>query len=277
MLGVRVGLRCDDADLLRDTARCLLPSWTPSASPVVDSLLSIRVGGPGASRGLRRYYLLYEGASRVVRTLDRDELLDRLASTIRLIVAERTSECLFVHAGVVGWGGRAILIPGATFTGKTSLVTELIRAGATYYSDDCALLDQQGLVHPYPGALSIREQATARQTRRTPEEMGAAVGGEPLPVGVVAFLHYARGATWRPRPLSPARALLALLGHTSGVQARPLAAMEILKRAIRRATVVAGARGEAAATAKLLLHSAATKTARSAHQSRSSAHRCPTP
>jgi hypothetical protein len=213
---------------------------------------------------------LYEDASRVVRTLDRDELFNRLASTVRLVIGERTTERLFVHAGVVGWNGQAILIPGGTFTGKTSLVAELMRAGAVYYSDDCALLDEQGLVHPFAGPLAIREQGTMRQRRRPPGEFGAAVGVEPLPVGVVAFAHYAKGATWRPRALSPARALLALLRYTSGVRNRPLRAIEILERAIEAATVLAGARGEAAETALLLLGGASRRTSRARNRSRMS-------
>jgi hypothetical protein len=261
MLGVRIGLRCDDADLLSDALQRVVPSWSASASSIVDSLLSIRAGGPGPSAGIRRYYLLYDGTSRVVRTLHRSELLDRLAGVIRLIVAERTTSRLFVHAGVVGWRGCAILIPGGTFTGKTSLVVELVRAGATYYSDDCALLDERGRVHPYPGPLGIRERATAPRILRPPEEMGAAVGVEPLPVGVIAFTRYENGATWRPRRVSPARAVLALLAHTAGVRRRPSTVMATLERALEGATVLAGPRGEASAAAPLLLR-IATKRGR---------------
>jgi hypothetical protein len=259
ILGVRIGLRCDDVQLLHDATERLPPLWRACASPVVDSLFSIRAGGPGKSRGVSRYYLLYEGAVPVARTRDRQELLDRVASTVDLTVAERTTERLFVHAGVVGWRGCGILIPGPTFTGKTSLVTALLSAGATYYSDDCALLDEKGRVHPYPKPLAIREQGTARQRSLSPEEMGATIGGEPLPVRLIAFTHYVHRARWRPRRLSPAQALLALLEYTSAVRSRPLAAMEILGRAIGGATVLAGARGEAAETAALLLDSAAAR------------------
>lgn len=259
ILGVRVGLRCDNVELLNEAAAHLPPLGRPCALPVVDVLLSIRAGGPGKSRGVSRYYLLYEGGALVARTRDRQELLDRLGSTVDLILGERTKERLFVHAGVVGWRGCGIVIPGSTFTGKTTLVAALLRAGATYYSDDCALLDDEGRVHPYAKPLAIREGGAARQTMRTPAELGATMSGDPLPVTLIAFTHYAHGARWRPRSLSAAHALLALLEHTSAVRTRPASAMEILGRAISGSTVLSGARGEAAEMAARLLDTAVTR------------------
>ena len=77
-------------------------------------------------------------------------LLTAFNKHAELLTAYRAQDCLFVHAGVVGWQGKAILIPGRSFSGKTTLVKALIEAGATYYSDEFAILDRQGLVHPYP-------------------------------------------------------------------------------------------------------------------------------
>ena len=259
ILGVRLGLRCDDAELLNGATAHLPPLSRPCTLPVVDALLSIRAGGPGKSRGVSRYYLLYEDGALVARTRDRQELLDRLGSTVDLILAERTKERLFVHAGVVGWRGCGILIPGGTFTGKTTLVAALVGAGATYYSDDCALLDEEGRVHPYAKPLAIRDRGAARQTMRAPAEIGATIGGDPLPVTLIAFTHYAHGARWRPRPLSAAQALMALLEHTSAVRTRPASAMEILRRAISGSTVLTGTRGEAAEVAARLLDTAVTR------------------
>ena len=48
-----------------------------------------------------------------------------------------------VFPTIVTWGrGRAIVIPGRTFSGKSTLVAELVRAGATYYSDEYAVEDE---------------------------------------------------------------------------------------------------------------------------------------
>jgi serine kinase of HPr protein (carbohydrate metabolism regulator) len=64
-------------------------------------------------------------------------------------IAVRARSALFVHAGVVAWRGRAVLIPGASNAGKSTLVAELVRRGATYYSDEYAAIDAAGRVHPY--------------------------------------------------------------------------------------------------------------------------------
>src|SRR4051795_2847365 len=37
-------------------------------------------------------------------------------------IPDRSPRRVFIHAGVVGWNGGAILIPGASFSGKTRLV-----------------------------------------------------------------------------------------------------------------------------------------------------------
>jgi hypothetical protein len=65
-------------------------------------------------------------------------------------VAENARRWIFVHAGVVAWRGQAIVIPGATQSGKTSLVAALVRAGAEYFSDEYAVFDARGRVHPLP-------------------------------------------------------------------------------------------------------------------------------
>ena len=67
-------------------------------------------------------------------------------------MAAETRERVFVHAGVVGWKGHAIVIPGRSRSGKTTLVAELVKAGAEYYSDEFAVLDAEGRVHPFPEA-----------------------------------------------------------------------------------------------------------------------------
>jgi len=58
---------------------------------------------------------------------------------------------------VVAWRGRAILLPGRSYVGKSTLVMELVRAGAVYYSDEYAVLDARGRVHPFAQPVALRE------------------------------------------------------------------------------------------------------------------------
>lgn len=54
------------------------------------------------------------------------DVLRGFETQMRLTVAEYAPERVFVHAGVVGWKDKAIVIPARSFQGKTSLVAELV-------------------------------------------------------------------------------------------------------------------------------------------------------
>ena len=156
------------------------------------------------------------------------------------------------HAGVVGHQGAAIVMPGSSHAGKTSLVAALVRAGAEYYSDEYAPLDTVGLVHPFAKPLSIRNEQYIQVDHHV-DSLGGVAGEKPLPVRAVVVTSYESGGWWRPRRLSSGEAVLALLAHTVPAQGRPAQALQTISRALERATVIEGARGEADAIAPLLL------------------------
>ncbi|HBY94397.1 MAG TPA: hypothetical protein DEP84_10620, partial [Chloroflexi bacterium] len=183
--GVRIGLRANDPEALPALLDRLPPGWVPESSPVVERLYSLVVGGPDSRPNVRRFNLLYGDHIRLGRTTDLDPLFDTFESDVQLSVAESAPDRLFVHAGVIGWGGRAIVTPGRSLSGKTTLVAEFVRAGATYYSDEYAVLDRRGYVHPYPRPLAIREAATAKPKKWPVEALGGTAGVVPLPVGLV--------------------------------------------------------------------------------------------
>jgi hypothetical protein len=184
---------------------------------------------------------------------DLDVALEVLAKELRVFVALRAPDHIFVHAGAVGWNGRAILIPGMTFSGKTTLVRELVCAGAEYYSDEFAPIDPHGRVHAYPKPLSIRPgDGTRSQTDHDPSHFGA-TGTEPLPVGLVAISPYVPGVTWTPTRLSTGEGVLALLANTVPAHQRPAEAMTALTAAAANAVVLEGERGEVAEVVDALL------------------------
>lgn len=243
--GRRIGIRSNDPAILGRLQRHLPPGWKPSSSPVVERLYSLIVGGPSSRPNVRRLNLLYGDTTRLARSADIDEVLETFESDLRLFVAEAARRRLFVHAGVVGWRGRAILIPGESMSGKTSLVLELVRAGATYYSDEYAVLDEQGRVHPFPKTLSIRENSLYKQTEYPVETFGGRRGVKPLPVGLVLVSPYRAGAEWRPQPVSAGQGILELLSHTISARRQPEKALAVLQRALADASIIKGARGEA--------------------------------
>src|SRR4051812_6515338 len=109
--GVRVGVRVDDPSALSGVVERLPPGWWFSASPSVTRLYSLVAGGAGGSDRVRRFHLLYSGAELIARSLDAEVVFERFESDLQLYVAERAPRRVFVHAGVVGWKGRAVVIP----------------------------------------------------------------------------------------------------------------------------------------------------------------------
>jgi hypothetical protein len=256
--GLSIGVRVDDPRSMERIEADLPPGWKPSPTPVVDQLYSFVAGGVEASR-LRRFHVVYSGSARIARTHDAAEAFDALASSLRLYIAEASRTGLFVHAGVVGWRGKAIVIPGRSWSGKTRLVAALLSAGASYYSDEYAVFDRRGRVHAYPAPLSLRGP-DGKATRVSGEMLGARAGA-PLPVGLVACAEYRHGARWRPRRLSAGEGVLALLGNTIAARRTPALALTTLGRVVRTATVLEGARGGAGPTAARLLEVAAARWA----------------
>jgi hypothetical protein len=227
--GVPIELAADDARTLR--------RMTARLPPAAQRLRSD--GGAAAGDKPRRFR---------VRAPADAAALQAFESKLALHVAAHAKELLFVHAGVVGWRGRAILLPGRTHAGKSTLVAALVRAGATYYSDEYALVTADGRVLPYPRDLSLRR--ARGPVRVDPRRLGR-VGRAPLPVGLVVLCRY--GNRTALEPLSPGRAVLALLKQTVAARAQAATAMERLARIAMSAPVVAGTRGEARPFARELL------------------------
>jgi serine kinase of HPr protein (carbohydrate metabolism regulator) len=252
--GVKVGVRVSEPASLARVAERLPPGWKPSASPRVSKLYSLISGGTNGNRRVRRFHLLYAGARLVGRTLDAEAVLAMLESDLQLYVAERAPRRVFVHAGVVGWRGRAIVIPGRSLSGKTTLVAELVKAGAEYYSDEYAVLDAEGRVHPYARPLAVREGEGLAQTRRGVEEFGGRAGRKSLPVGLVVVSRYERGGRWRPRRLTPGEGVLEMLANTVSARRAPARALAALSEVAARTVILASARGEASHAAESILH-----------------------
>jgi hypothetical protein len=251
-LGVRIGVRVSDASILPHVERRLPQGARVSAHQTVDQLYSIIAPPESAGSALRRFHIMYAGSMRVTRTLMRSELLADVERHLEQAVIAGTPDKVFLHAGVVGWQGRAIVLPGASRAGKTTLVAALLRAGATYFSDEYAVLDRRGRVHPYPRPLRIRVDGDVSVDEIPAATLGRP-GSRPLPIGMVALLGYGPRRRWRAEQLSPARAMLDLLGHAPAARLAPELALATLRIVAERALVVKGTRGEVEEAVPMLL------------------------
>lgn len=180
-----------------------------------------------------------------------DATLARLRGDAEVWTAIASPHALFVHAGAVSMNGRALLLPGASGVGKTTLVQALLHAGASYLSDDYAVLDIEGRVWSYAKPLAVRTP----NGRRT---IGAAALGAPIAHGpcvaaLVVETHYRAGATMALAAHGRAAGLLALLRNAPGARIAARRRLDVLARALHRAEVLAGPRGDADAAAVTLL------------------------
>jgi hypothetical protein len=176
-----------------------------------------------------------------------------LDAELRMYIALHAPNHVFVHAGVVGVGERAIVLPGRSFAGKTTLVAALVRAGAEYWSDEYAVVDADGLVHPYPKPLSVRIGDTRETEERSVESLGGRAGDRPLPVALIAFTSYRPGTTFAPRSCTTGEGAVKLLEHSVAARSRPEQVLAAVRRAATDAVILEGDRGDADETAGALL------------------------
>ncbi len=143
------------------------------------------------------------------------QLLGRISYEAIPTVKDR----LAFHAGAVCLEGEGIVLPGASGSGKSTLVAALVMAGASYLSDEMALL-ADGMLEPFPRPLSLKRGSLAvlgHIERRlpdvledpylderfvAPDDLRPGAIGTRCPLRFVVFPSYERGV---PTVLEPIR------------------------------------------------------------------------
>ncbi len=179
---------------------------------------------------------------------------DFLERRVPEAVALLSENFVFVHAGTVRWQDRAILIPGASWTGKSCLTMALVEAGAVYYSDEYAVIDRQGRVYPYrrePKLRSAVQGETPRLSRRDlhfPADLLS-----PILPGLVLFTEYESGSNWIPSLISPGESLFGLLTNTVAIRHKPELSLQALKHVALHSHAFRSKRDEARQVADRIL------------------------
>lgn len=251
LFGARIGIRSNNVNALAAMSRGFPPHWKTYAGRKIDWQYSLWLA-PSTRSGRDPFHILYSNQEQLMRSRELDVLVNAFERDVQLTVAQKARKRVFVHAGVVAWRGRAIVIPGKSFAGKSTLVRELVRAGATYYSDEFAVLDPQGNVHPFARQLALRDKNQANQ-KMSFQELGGKIGKRPIPVGTILVTHYRERARWRPKPLTPGLGALELLANTVTARSGQPIVLEVLTRVARDAKILKSPRGEAGDFAPHLL------------------------
>lgn len=248
--GVSVGLGSDQSGVLSAILELVLPDWeSVDASP--DCLFEI------VSEG-QRYRLLRSGEV-LQESLDWKDLIEVLRGRLHLEIALRSCTGIFVHAGLVGVEGQGILIPGASCSGKSTLVAALVELGAQFYSDEYAIVDAAGRLHTYPTPAMVRLEGSGIE-RRPVEELGWRKGLPGLIWSCGILAEYDQGARWQALKLSSGEGMLAVFQNTVSARSQPSRVLDWLRRAGRQAVCFRGKRGEARACASEIIEWLSSKS-----------------
>ncbi len=163
--------------------------------------------------------------------------LQRLAPPVKALFWERSIESydflFYIHAGVVGTGGRCVLLPAAAGSGKSSLTAALVHRGYRYLSDEVALIKPNTfLVPPVPLAVCLkstgwnvmshyfphlgqlmRHQRLDSKVVRYVPPTPASVQQTDARVSHVVFPRYDSNAATEIRPIARSAALRRMMGE----------------------------------------------------------------
>ncbi|MBX3243980.1 MAG: hypothetical protein KF685_05945 [Acidobacteria bacterium] len=242
--GVRLRIESNDETLLADAAENLRWAFAEKLNIYEDE------GDASLSFGLElkgSEFILYRDNEYFTKGEIKRIFLKYMNSVVRNRVAEFAPEHTFIHAGSVGWKGRSLIFPAKSFKGKSTLTSELVKLGADYYSDEYAVIDDNGLNHPFPRPLSLRtgEGKDLRENEVPVTEINGVAGIEPLPIGMVIITEYDPESDGDLSQLTTGEGILETLVHTIPFARDPKTSLKRLKTSLNRAIILKGIRGDA--------------------------------
>ena len=247
--GVTVAIDSNRQEMIDEAAaiarESLLGHVKPVRSKKADVTFRLDQHGPQS-------YRLYLNGEQVSSGRSRWKFLKFFDAVLRATVGEYAPGHVFLHAGVVGWKGKAIVMPADSFKGKSTITAELVRRGAAYYSDDFAIIDSEGRVHAFPRTISMRDE-NYRTFTLTPESLGGRTDEPPIPIGMVLFTGYKPGAKWRPRISTSGKGLLEMIPYALSFRQNPEFCLRVLNLVAASAIIASSPRGTAEEFAQLIL------------------------
>jgi hypothetical protein len=244
--GARIGVRMEAHEHLEEILRQLPHQSTLIEPSTLDREYQIIRRGPDEEPHAIEGFYIHSDDKLAAFAPDGDQLVSTVASLLQISVAEYARPHLFIHAGVVGLNGTAIVLPGSSFAGKSTLVAALVNAGATYFSDEYAVLDMEGQVHPYARDLSLRDGPLGPSARIDLRHRGPCGddADKSLSIRTVAMLKFKHGSGWQVEKLSNGMGVLAICEHVVAIRRRPADALSILGKVVETASVFQGIRGD---------------------------------
>jgi HprK-related kinase A len=223
-----------DAERLGPHLRRLYADHGCAPAECAESTVSIHVERRRGRPWTRQARLAIDGRP-VMYPLAERMAVPMLEWGMNWVVATRAHRFLLLHAAIVERHGRALLLPGASGAGKTTLCALLAARGWRLFSDEFAVIDpRSGRCRPMPRALSLKNDGIDLARRIFPDGIfapafaGAAKGtlsymaapgdavrrsGETAPPALVVLPRYVHDAGFAVHALDPVRIRAALAGH----------------------------------------------------------------
>ena len=156
----------------------------------------------------------------IAESKELQSLLDHLTRSLMVHVANYAPDRVFLHAGVVGWQGHALV-----FQEQVLLASQ--RSSLNWCAPE-PLTTPTNMLSSTNAASCIPIRATCRcgtgspeQSSMCVEQLDGIVGTTPLRVSRVVLTEYKASAHWQPEPLSAGMAVLEMLQHAIPVQRSP--------------------------------------------------------
>ena len=181
------------------------------------------------SVAIRGDYMLPEAAPLALR---HGLLAAEMGMNLQMALGQR--RYLLLHAAVVERGGRALILTGESGAGKSTLAALLGERGWRLMGDEFALIDPAtGLLHPFPRAVSLKNEAIGLFPDLTAERWGPSLAGTPK--GTIRHLRPSPDAILRmTEPARPALLLFPRYGLKEEV--REIGQAEIFVRMTQAST-----------------------------------------
>jgi HprK-related kinase A len=203
-------------------------------SELPDFVIELRYRGFGLLRRQVQAYL--DGHVRYQAAAARMGL-PMLESGLNWLVWTSTARFLLVHAAVLEREGAALVMPGPSGVGKSTLCAALVARGWRLLSDEVAMIrPRDGLLQPYPRPISLKNESIEMIARMAPDAhfsrrfdgtikgtvafmrappQAIARADVPARPRVVVFPRYAALAPVEVAPLEKAQAFMRLVDHSS--------------------------------------------------------------
>jgi HprK-related kinase A len=225
---------------------------------LADFHVSIR--RPAGPLGLRRWWrqqaMVYLDDARPFEPLPIDMAVPMLEWSINWCAATRANQYVMIHAAVLERDGWALVLPGVTGAGKSTLCAGLALRAWRLLSDEFALIrPADGQVHPWPRPISLKNASIEVIRRWAPDARlstpvpntnkgtvahvcppagSVARAGEPAMPAWIVFPTFARDAAPRLTRLSRARAFFKLAECSFNYESLGLRGFTTLSRMIDR-------------------------------------------